>query len=54
MKCEVIRDLLPVYVENVCSCETRKIVEEHLEVCVQCRTEYEEMKKIFCLGNGIL
>lgn len=45
MKCEIIRDLLPVYVENVCSGETKKAVEEHLETCGQCREEYEEMKK---------
>ncbi|MGC6769406.1 zf-HC2 domain-containing protein [Enterococcus sp. LJL51] len=44
VSCEVIRDLLPLYAENVCSEESRSIVEEHLADCAQCRIELEQME----------
>ena len=28
--CDIIRDLLPLYVDGVCSQESAKLVEEHL------------------------
>ena len=31
--CNVIRDLLPLYHDGVCSPESRQLVEEHLEKC---------------------
>ena len=34
--CEVIRDLLPLYADDACSDESRKIVEEHLDECTAC------------------
>ena len=37
MKCEVVRDLLPLYVDGVVSEESRKMIEEHLEECADCR-----------------
>ena len=30
MKCEIIRDLIPLYLDKVCSEDSRKLVEEHL------------------------
>ena len=33
MKCEVIRDLLPLYVDGVASEESRALIEEHLNTC---------------------
>ena len=42
MKCEVIRDLLPLYVDGVVSEESRKLIEEHLAECADCR-EYCNM-----------
>lgn len=42
MKCEVIRDLLPLYVDGVVSEESRKLIEEHLSECADCR-EYCSM-----------
>ena len=29
MKCEIIRDLIPLYLDKVCSEDSRKLVEEH-------------------------
>lgn len=43
MKCSVIRDLLPLYEEKICSIETVKLVEEHLESCHDCKMLYNDM-----------
>ncbi len=39
MNCDVIKDMLPLYVEDLASDSTRKIVEEHLDICEECRKE---------------
>lgn len=41
--CKVIEDLLPLYVDNICSEESRKIVEEHLHECEKCKAMIENM-----------
>lgn len=35
--CEVIRDLLPLYADEVCSPRSREVVEEHIRDCAECR-----------------
>ena len=35
--CNVIIDLLPLYKEEICSEETKELVEEHLSGCDSCR-----------------
>ena len=42
-KCELIQDLLPLYAENMCSEESRRIVAEHLAECTTCKAELEKM-----------
>ncbi len=37
-ECEVIRDLLPLYADEVCSAKSREIVETHIQTCPECRT----------------
>lgn len=37
MKCEIIRDLLSLYVENLCSDESKDIVAKHLDTCNDCQ-----------------
>jgi len=37
MKCKIIRDLLPLYHDEVASDESRELVEDHLKTCTQCR-----------------
>ena len=44
MQCEVIQDLLPLYVDNCCSEVSREIVGEHLEQCEECRKFAESLK----------
>ncbi len=47
LKCEVISDLIPLYYDGVCSQESRKLVEEHLLECSDCRQELEDLGKEF-------
>ena len=42
--CGIIKDLLPLYMDNVCNEESRQAVEEHLEECESCRNDYDIMK----------
>ena len=43
--CNIIRDLLPLYVDDVCSQESKKLVEEHLQECPACLEEMVNMRK---------
>lgn len=43
MECEVIQDLLPLYVEKIASEQSAVLVEEHLKECEACQKSYEEM-----------
>ena len=52
MKCKIICDLLPMYIDEVCSDETKEVVEEHLETCSECRREYEQMKAEISLNEA--
>lgn len=36
--CNIIRDLLPLYHDGVCSEQSKAIVEEHLEECTDCKS----------------
>lgn len=44
ISCDVIRDILPLYAENIASEESEKIVEEHLNSCEKCRKYLDEIK----------
>lgn len=44
-KCNLIKDILPLYVEDMASADTREFVSEHLEHCTECRAEVERMQK---------
>lgn len=43
--CNIIRDILPLYIENMISDDTKAFVDEHIAECAECRTELEQMKK---------
>lgn len=43
-ECNIIRDILPLYAENMVSSDTAAFVEEHLKSCESCRKEYERTK----------
>ncbi len=37
MKCEIIKDLLPMYVEEMCSQTTIEEIEKHIDSCPECK-----------------
>ena len=41
--CGIIRDLLPLYYDSVCSKESRQAVEEHLHTCPACQKELQKL-----------
>lgn len=43
IKCTVIKDLLPLYVDGVCSDDSAELVREHLRSCPQCSRLHDEM-----------
>ena len=43
ISCDVIRDLLPLYVDEVLSNDSKTLVDEHIEECENCR---DELKKL--------
>lgn len=45
-ECSIVRDLLPLYFENMVSEDTAVFVKEHLENCSDCTAEFE------CLKSG--
>ena len=42
--CGIIRDLLPLYIDDVCNEESKQAVHNHLSECEKCRSCYESMK----------
>lgn len=44
-ECNIIRDLLPLYAEDMISADTVAFVEEHLAKCAECRAELENLKR---------
>ena len=44
ISCNIIRDLLPLYAEDLASEDTRLLVEEHLCDCETCSWELDSVK----------
>ncbi|MBQ6898097.1 MAG: zf-HC2 domain-containing protein [Clostridia bacterium] len=45
MNCEIIKDLIPLYIDGCCSKESERAVAEHLKDCSECKKLFEEMKE---------
>lgn len=43
IRCGVIQDLLPLYVDSCCSEDSRQAVEQHLDTCPDCRAVLHEI-----------
>ena len=43
VKCTIIQDLLPLYVDKVCSSDSAELVKNHLQSCPECKKIYDEM-----------
>ncbi len=53
LNCEIIRDLIPSYVDGICSQSSREAVEEHVEECAECRASLETLRRTVIGGNKI-
>ena len=42
--CDIIRDLLPLYIDNACSERSRELVDEHLAECPDCAALREKLR----------
>ncbi|GKV67369.1 MULTISPECIES: anti-sigma factor family protein [Sporosarcina] len=45
MKCNIIQDLLPSYIDGICSDDTASEVETHIESCTQCNQTLQIMRQ---------
>lgn len=43
--CEIINDIMPLYVEEMVSDTTKRMVEEHIDECSECSIKLKEMRK---------
>ncbi len=44
INCDIASDLLPLYLDDSCSADSRAALEEHLRVCACCREKLERMR----------
>lgn len=42
--CDLVQDLLPLYLDDACSASSKKVVEEHLAECAACREVVQKLK----------
>ena len=49
----VIKDLLPLYIDDVLSDSSRQIVDEHLDECEDCRKYLKDLKSQIRLNSTL-
>lgn len=54
MTCEIVRDLIPMYVDGTASDETGVFVKQHLKECFECDKYCRSCKKAEEKSNGFL
>ena len=42
--CEIVQDLLPLYVDGICSHSSAELVETHVRDCEICQSAFENMR----------
>jgi Putative zinc-finger len=52
-KCNIVRDLLPSYIDHLCSQDSIHFIEEHLNSCKKCREVLESMKNNVDFSNNM-
>ena len=45
--CKIIQDLLPLYYDEICSVESRNLIESHLQECAECRKSLQIIETDF-------
>lgn len=46
LDCEIVQDLIPSYLEELCSEASRRCVEEHIAECEECRTFVKSCREV--------
>lgn len=52
ISCDIIKDLLPLYHDGVCSNDSKAMVEEHLAYCDGCKADFLAMDRELPLNNA--
>lgn len=52
-ECEVIQDLIPSYVDEICSDRSREVVEEHMRTCAECQKLVEQYRATGFSADGL-
>lgn len=52
INCNIVRDILPLYVDDVVCDDTKILVEEHLEHCEDCQKELEKLMRDIVLPSS--
>lgn len=42
--CNIVKDLMPSYLDEICSEDSKKLIETHIQECVSCKNHLESMK----------
>ena len=53
ISCDIIKDLLPLYHDGVCSEDSKNAVEEHLKHCESCRDELRAMDSVLSISSRV-
>lgn len=54
VKCGVVEDLLPLYIDNVCSEESKELVEEHLGECESCSAKLKSQRDDLIVSEDVI
>lgn len=52
-ECDLVADLLPIYIDGKASEASKKFIEEHIKTCEECREIYEAMTADMQLPNPV-
>lgn len=52
INCNIADDLLPLYVDDSCSADSREALEEHLRECPSCREKLDRMRRNDLITEG--
>ncbi len=50
VSCDIIQDMLPLYCDDVCSADSRKMIEEHLPECEVCSNMLHQLKSEYTVS----
>ena len=51
-ECNIVQDILPLYLENMISAGTKQFVDEHLNQCAECEMKLELLKTDMCVEKN--